>query len=44
MRIVYKDGGVLECCTVFIENGAVIADDIYLVNAEDIDRIEESEG
>jgi hypothetical protein len=40
MSIIYKDGSVLECCEVVFCGGYVIADGIYTVNINDIERIE----
>lgn len=41
MYIIYTDGGVLECSTAVVYGACLIADDIYEVPIEEIDRIEE---
>lgn len=40
MRIIYYDGGVLECETIYFTEKELIADDIYIVSLVEVLRIE----
>ena len=39
MKILYSDGGVLECEEIEIGCGELLADDIYTVPLDEIERI-----
>lgn len=41
MRIIYYDGGVLECSEIYFTEKELIADDIYVVPIVEVQRIEE---
>lgn len=41
MKIIYNDGSILECSTIEISGNHIYADDIYVVNVDDIEIIEE---
>ena len=41
MKIIYNAGGILECSTIEISGNYIYADDIYVVNVDDIEIIEE---
>jgi hypothetical protein len=40
MKVIYKDGSVLECYEIIFAGDHIICDDIYIVPIEDIDRVE----
>lgn len=40
MRVIYKDGSVLECYEITFEDDHIICDDIYIVPIEDISKVE----
>ncbi len=40
MRIIYYDGGVLECEEIYFCEDSIIADDIYIVPLVEVLRIE----
>lgn len=41
MVIIYSDGGRLECSTISVLGGSLLADEFYNVDISEIDRIEE---
>lgn len=41
MKIIYYDGGVLECCEIYFADNELIVDDIYSVPIVEAQRIEE---
>ena len=43
MRIVYKDGGVLECYRLELTELCAYADEIYTIPYDEIDYVEDSD-
>ena len=41
MKIIYYDGGVLTCSYFEIDNQHIYADDVYIVDINDVERVED---
>ena len=41
MKIIYTDGGVLECSYIKVWGGELVADDIYVIPLDEVESIEE---
>ena len=39
MKIIFRDGGKLDCCYIFCSYQGCVADDIYKIPYEEIDEI-----
>ena len=42
MKIIYHDGSILECSTIWVEDNSIIADGIYVIPLYEVLRIEEA--
>ena len=44
MKVIYKDGGILDCSIVEInDDGGMYADDMYIIEPEEILRIQDDD-